>query len=86
VGCKSEPVIRRIPGDGLLVYGRGVRCMLTVDEEGFSGISPYLFGLIMENYLARHAAINIFTETELHSMQRGLIARWGARPGRRGAL
>ncbi|MEJ5174397.1 MULTISPECIES: type VI secretion system baseplate subunit TssF [Erwinia] len=86
VGCKSEPVIRRIPGDGLLVYGRGVRCTLTVDEEGFSGISPYLFGLIMENYLARHAAINIFTETELHSMQRGLIARWGARPGRRGAL
>lgn len=86
VGCKSEPVIRRIPGNGLLVYGRGVRCTLTVDEEGFSGISPYLFGLIMENYLSRHAAINIFTETELHSMQRGLIERWDARPGRRGAL
>ncbi len=86
VGCKTEPVIRRLPGNGLLVYGRGVRCTLTVDEEGFSGISPYLFGLIMENYLARHAAINVFTETELHSMQRGLIGRWPARPGRRGCL
>lgn len=86
VGCKTEPVIRRIPGDGLLVYGRGVRCTLTVDEEGFSGISPYLFGLIMENYLSRHAAINIFTETELLSMQRGRIELWEARPGRRGAL
>jgi len=63
-----------------------VRCILTVDEEGFSGISPYLFGLVMENYLSRHAAINIFTETELHSMQRGVVARWQARPGKRGAL
>ncbi|MTD38242.1 type VI secretion system baseplate subunit TssF [Erwinia sp. CPCC 100877] len=86
VGCQTRPVIRRLSDEGLLVYGRGVNCSLTVDEEGFSGVSPYLFGLIMESYLARHAAINIFTETELHSMQRGLIARWKARPGRRGAL
>ncbi len=86
VGCKTEPVVRRLNGDGLLVYGRGVRCSLTVDEEGFSGVSPYLFGLIMENFLSRHAAINIFTETELHSMQRGLVGRWKARPGKRGAL
>lgn len=86
VGCKSEPVIRRLPDNGLLVYGRGVRCTLTVDEEGFSGISPYLFGMMMENYLARHAAINVFTETELHSMQRGCVGKWQARPGRRGVL
>ncbi|EKK5267066.1 type VI secretion system baseplate subunit TssF [Cronobacter dublinensis] len=86
VGCKSEPVIRRLPDDGLLIYGRGVRCTLTVDENGFSGISPYLFGLIMENYIARHAAINVFTETELVSMQRGRITCWKARPGRRGVL
>lgn len=86
VGCNTEPVIRRLPGNGLLVYGRGVRCVLTVDEEGFSGISPYLFGLVMENYFSRHAAINIFTETELQSMQRGLVGRWNARPGKRGCL
>ena len=79
-------MIRRLPGNGLLVYGRGIRCTLTVDEEGFSGISPYLFGLIMENYLARHAAINVFTETELNSMQRGRVGQWKARPGRRGVL
>lgn len=86
VGCKSEPVIRRLPGNGLLVYGRGIRCSLTVDEEGFSGISPYLFGMIMENYLARHAAINVFTETELLTLQRGRIGLWQPRHGRRGVL
>ncbi|WP_241627643.1 type VI secretion system baseplate subunit TssF [Rosenbergiella epipactidis] len=86
VGCQSTPVTRRLPGKGLLIYGRGVRCELTIDEESFSGISPYLFGMIMENYLARHAAINVFTETELRSMQRGVIGQWQARPGQRGIL
>ncbi|TBL68520.1 type VI secretion system baseplate subunit TssF [Hafnia alvei] len=86
ISCQTKPVVRRLSEDGLLVYGRGVSCQLTVDEEGFSGISPYLFGVVMENYLARHASINVFTETELHSMQRGLIGRWNARPGRRGVL
>ncbi|ADG20100.1 type VI secretion protein, VC_A0110 family [Paraburkholderia atlantica] len=86
VGARTEPVVRRLPGDGLLVYGRGVRCELTVDETGFSGISPYLFGLVLEHYLARHVSINVFTETELRSMQRGLIAQWRPRMGGRGAV
>ncbi|CAI8695760.1 type VI secretion system baseplate subunit TssF [Burkholderia pyrrocinia] len=83
VGARYEPVVRRLPNPGLLVYGRGVRCELTVDETGFSGISPYLFGLILEHYVTRHASINVFTETELHSMQRGLIAKWQPRTGGR---
>ncbi|MDY1035608.1 type VI secretion system baseplate subunit TssF [Lelliottia sp. CFBP8978] len=86
VGCETVPVVRRLPGNGLLMYGRGVKCTLTVDEENFSGVSPYLFGLILENYLARHASINVFTETELRTIQRGVIGRWLPRPGRRGAL
>ncbi|APA90024.1 type VI secretion system baseplate subunit TssF (plasmid) [Paraburkholderia sprentiae WSM5005] len=86
VGARTEPVVRRLPGDGLLVYGRGVRCELTVDDTGFSGISPYLFGLVLEHYLARHVSINMFTETELRSMQRGLITQWRPRMGGRGAV
>ncbi|MDK9361828.1 MULTISPECIES: type VI secretion system baseplate subunit TssF [Lelliottia] len=86
IGCETVPVIRRLPGNGLLMYGRGVKCTLTMDEENFSGVSPYLFGLVLENYLARHASINVFTETELRTIQRGKIARWQPRPGRRGAL
>ncbi|MBC8736031.1 type VI secretion system baseplate subunit TssF [Paraburkholderia sp. UCT31] len=86
VGARTEPVVRRLPGDGLLVYGRGVRCELTVDETGFSGVSPYLLGLVLEHYLARHVSINVFTETELRSMQRGLITQWRPRMGGRGAV
>ncbi|WGS45872.1 type VI secretion system baseplate subunit TssF [Burkholderia sp. JSH-S8] len=85
VGTCTEPVVRRLPGHGPIVYGRGIRCELTVDETGFSGVSPYLFGVVLEHYLARHVAINVFTETELRSMQRGLVARWQPRMGGRGA-
>ncbi|HKT27474.1 type VI secretion system baseplate subunit TssF [Dyella sp.] len=86
VGARTEPVVRRLPDQGLLVYGRGVRCELTVDETGFSGISPYLFGLVLEHYVARHVAINVFTETELHSMQRGKVGHWRPHMGRRGVV
>ncbi|MDN7672085.1 type VI secretion system baseplate subunit TssF [Burkholderia oklahomensis] len=84
VGVKTRPVTRKLPGAGPLVFGRGVECSLTVDEPGFSGVSPYLFGVILEHYLARHVSINVFTQTELHSIQRGRIARWPVRMGARG--
>lgn len=86
IGSQIEPVMRRLPGNGPLVYGRGVACTLTVDEDGFSGVSPYLFGLVLERYLARHVAINVFTQTRLMSMQRGLVAEWQPRPGTRGVV
>ncbi len=84
VGVKTRPVTRKLPGNGPLTFGRGIECSLTVDETGFSGVSPYLFGLILEHYLTRHVSINSFTQTELYSMQRGRIARWPVRMGTRG--
>jgi len=86
IGSNIEPVTRRLPGNGPLIYGRGIQCQVTVDESGFSGISPYLFGVVLEHFLARHVSVNVFTETELHSMQRGLIHRWPVRMGGRSVV
>lgn len=86
VGVKTRPVTRKLPGTGPMTFGRGIECALTVDETGFSGVSPCLFGTILEHWLARHVSINSFTHTELHSMQRGRIARWPVRTGTRGVL
>jgi type VI secretion system protein ImpG len=83
IGMKTRSVERMLPGEGPLVFGRGAECALTVDEAGFSGASPYLLGVILERFLAGHASINAFVQTELHSMQRGLIARWPVRMGMR---
>jgi len=86
IGSRITRVVRRLPRHALMVYGRGVNCALTVDETGFSGISPYLFGLILEQYVARHVSINVFTETTLRSLQRGEIAAWAPRPGGRSVV
>jgi type VI secretion system protein ImpG len=86
VGSRIEPVTRRLPGAGPLIYGRGVMCTVTVDETGFSGTSPYLFGLVLERYLARHVSINVFTQTVLESIQRGTVMRWPVRTGGRGVV
>lgn len=86
IGSRITPVTRRLPGSGPLVYGRGVQCDITVDEDAFSGISPYLLGLVLEHYLARHVSINVFTQTRLESMQRGQVASWPVRIGTRGVV
>lgn len=85
-GCGLTPVTRRLPGRGPMIYGRGVRCRLMVDENGFSGGTPYIFGLILARFLSRHASLNTFVETELHTLQRGRVALWPAVKGGRGIL
>jgi type VI secretion system protein ImpG len=78
-----KPVTRRLPRTGPLAFGRGVQVALTVDESSFGGISPYLLGCVLEEFFARHVSINTFTETALDSLQRGRIATWPSRIGRR---
>ncbi|WP_077038104.1 type VI secretion system baseplate subunit TssF [Pelomonas sp. KK5] len=85
VGCRIEPETRRLPGSGPLVYGRGVHVALTVDEDNFSGTSPYQLGLVLDHYFARHVAINVFSRTSLAAMQRGRVADWAPRMGLREA-
>lgn len=83
-GVRVEARTRRLPGVGPLVYGRGAGIDVTVDERGFSGHSPYLFGCVLEQYLSRHVAINSFTELSLCGATTGHVAtwppRWGGRP------
>jgi type VI secretion system protein ImpG len=77
------PVTRRLPQSGPLAFGRGVQVALTVDESSFGAISPYLLGCVLEEFFARHVSLNTFTETSLASLQRGRIATWPSRIGRR---
>lgn len=86
IKCNLNPVTRRMPGKGPLVFGRGTAIKIEVDEIPFAGASPYVFGAVLERYLARHASINSFTEMQLISSRRGLIAQWPARFGERGNL
>ncbi|WP_321963533.1 type VI secretion system baseplate subunit TssF [Paraburkholderia sp. J7] len=85
VNVSTAGVTRKLPGNGDIVYGRGIDCELTIDEAGFDGTSPYLFGLVLEHYIARSESVHSFTQTRLRSLQRGPIMRWPVRMGTRGA-
>jgi type VI secretion system protein ImpG len=86
LGSDIQPINRRLPGKGPIVYGRGIECEIHVDELGFSGNSPFLFGLILEHFVAKHVSVNMFTQTRLSSLQRGHIHRFAPRMGRRTSI
>ncbi len=76
-------VNRRVPNRGPIVFGRGVSLEMEVDELPFAGVSPWVLGAVLEQFLARHVSLNSFTEFALRSVQRGPIAQWLPRIGRR---
>ena len=80
---KVRAVDRRVPNRGPIVFGRGVQLELEVDEIPFAGVSPWLLGAVLDQFFSRHVGINSFTELALRSVQRGLLATWTPRIGRR---
>jgi type VI secretion system protein ImpG len=74
---------RRLPGIGPLVFGRGVAAEIMLDEASFAGSSPFLFGSVLDRFLARHVSINSFVETTLISASRGKVHTWPVRFGNR---
>jgi len=63
-----------------------VSISLTVDEQAFSGFSPWLFGSVLERVFARLVAMNSFTEFTLYSQQRGEVGYWPPRMGKRALI
>ncbi|MCG8709072.1 type VI secretion system baseplate subunit TssF [Brenneria sp. 4F2] len=84
--CVLEPVHRRVPEPGPIVFARGVGITLTVDEQAFSGSSPWLLGSVLERMFARLVAMNSFTEFTLISQQRGEVGYWEPRMGKRALI
>lgn len=83
---RAQQVVRRLPVEGPISYGRGLEILLTCDDAAFEGSGPYLLGAVLEEFFARYVSLNSFTETALHTLERGPIARFRPRTGRRLAL
>jgi len=82
----ARPSLRRMPVAGPIAFGRGVELALTLDERAFDGAGILLLASVLERLFARHASMNSFTETVLHSVTRGEIKRWPPRLGQRQIL
>jgi type VI secretion system protein ImpG len=79
----ARQVIRRLPLDGPASFGRGIEVTLECDETAFEGASAILMGLVLDRFFSGYVSINSFTETVMRSVQRGEIARWPLKIGRR---
>jgi len=82
----SRGVTRRLPLSGPIAFGRGLEVTLGVDELAFEGGSAFLFGAVMQRFLARHVSVNSFVEVRLRSASRGEIMCWRPQCGERAIL
>lgn len=83
---RSEAVARRLPLPGPMSFGRGLHIDVVFDESAFEGMGPFLMGAVLEEFFRRYVAINSFTETAVETIDRGRIAQWPVRVGRRHVL
>ena len=83
---RVQPIVRRLPGAGVLTFGRGIEIVIEVDELAYEGASAFLFGAVLQQFLARCVSINSFVEVVLRSMSRGEINRWVPTWGKRPIL
>ncbi|MFZ4791407.1 MAG: type VI secretion system baseplate subunit TssF [Candidatus Competibacteraceae bacterium] len=83
---RTAPITRRAPIPGPIAFARGLEVTVTLDEAAFEGVGIFLLGAVLEQFFAKYASINSFTETVVKSTERGEITRWPARIGRRQTL
>ncbi|HEK1094947.1 TPA: type VI secretion system baseplate subunit TssF [Proteus mirabilis] len=81
--CQLSPTYQRTPCPGPIAFARGISINLTIDELAFSGGTPYLLGCVLERLFSRMVSMNSFVTTTLKTPQRGQIAQWPPRVGRR---
>lgn len=83
---RVQPITRRMPARGPVTFGRGMEVRLACDERAFEGTGAFLLGSVLEEFFARHASLNSFTETALDIAGRGEVMRWPTRFGQRPLL
>ncbi len=86
LGVGSSKVARRVAGLGRMAIARGHRIKLRLDDGAFDRGRMFLFGAVVERFLAEFASINSFTETHVSSAAEGEFARWPPRMGRRHSI
>lgn len=86
ISVDSRRVVRRLRGEGPINFGRGLEISLKFDELALEGSGLYLFGCVLEQFFARYASINAFTETVITTTQRDKVIKWQPRAGIRQTL
>lgn len=77
----AQAITRRMPSPGPITFGRGLQITVMLDDAAFEGAGAFVLGAVLNQFFARYASINSFTETVIKTLARGEIMRWPARSG-----
>jgi type VI secretion system protein ImpG len=81
---KSERRFARVIGDHGISYVRGIRVELELDEGKFVGGGAYLFGSVLEHFLAQYVSMNSFSQLAVRTRQRKeMLREWTPKSGNR---
>jgi type VI secretion system protein ImpG len=63
-------------------FCRGVEMEITLDEEKYVGVGPFLFACVLERFLALYVSINSFSQLVLRTKQaEAPLKKWAPRAG-----
>lgn len=83
---QADACTGRVRGGGPVAFARGLKIDVTMDEACFDGSGIFLLGAVLERFFGKYVSINSFTQTSLHSLERGEVMKWPARSGERHVL
>lgn len=78
---ECTPVTRTIAAPDGYHTARGLLIRVTFDETEFESTGIVPLGAVLDHFFAEYAAVNSFTQTVIHSLQRGEITRFAPRSG-----
>ncbi len=83
----TRPVVRRFGQDAWRGFCRGLEVALEIDPRRYVGSSAYLFGAVLNHFVALYAGINAFTQLTLCTSQdSGILQTWPPQVGTRKIL
>lgn len=78
---ETRSIIHPLLIEGKMTYARGIQITITLEEEAFEGRSAFLFGSVLNHFFAQYVSINSFTQTVIHTLERGEIMKWPIQMG-----
>lgn len=86
VGMKIEQITDRLPLPGPICFARGVKITVALDETAYEGSSPFMLGMVLDQFFAQFVGINAFSKFVLVSSNNKEIHQWPVRIGTHNAI
>jgi type VI secretion system protein ImpG len=81
LSTRTRRIVGRVGGSVSAGFCKGTEIKIVIDESKFSGGGDYLFGAVLERFLAMYTSINSFTKTIVETKQGKRFDKWPLRAG-----